>query len=56
MDTLFPGLLRLQQIYQSLKPGVESFQVETVKRIQNASEAVEFLHSLEELDRWVTMS
>ncbi|XP_054275733.1 glutamate receptor 1-like [Macrosteles quadrilineatus] len=46
------GLLRLQQIYQSLKPGSESFQVEMVKRIQNASEAIEFLHSIEELSRW----
>ena len=51
MCTSFTGLLRLQQIYQSLKPGVESFQVEMVKRIQNASEAIEFLHSLEEIDR-----
>ena len=48
------GLLRLQQIYQSLKPGHESFQVETVKRIQNASEAIDFLHNLEELSRFVT--
>ncbi|XP_066994946.2 glutamate receptor 1-like [Anabrus simplex] len=46
------GLLRLQQIYQSLKPGKESFQVESVKRIQNMSEAIDFLHSLEELSRW----
>lgn len=47
-----PGLLRLQQIYQSLRPGNESFQVEAVKRIQNMSEAIDFLHSLEELSRW----
>ncbi|XP_076169974.1 glutamate receptor IB isoform X2 [Ptiloglossa arizonensis] len=46
------GLLRLQQIYQGLKPGNESFQVETVKRIQNISEAIDFLRSLEELNRW----
>nr|XP_050863060.1 glutamate receptor 1 isoform X1 [Vespula vulgaris] len=46
------GLLRLQQIYQTLKPGNESFQVETVKRIQNMSEAIDFLRSLEELNRW----
>ncbi|KOC67420.1 Glutamate receptor 1 [Habropoda laboriosa] len=45
-------LLRLQQIYQGLKPGNESFQVETVKRIQNMSEAIDFLRSLEELNRW----
>ena len=48
---LFAGLLRLQQIYQSLKPGKESFQVESVKRIQNISEAIDYLHSLEELSR-----
>jgi hypothetical protein len=47
------GLLRLQQIYQSLRPGKESFQVESVKRIQNISEAIDYLHSLEELSRWV---
>jgi hypothetical protein len=47
------GLLRLQQIYQSLRPGKESFQVESVKRIQNISEALDYLHSLEELSRWV---
>nr|KAF7404092.1 hypothetical protein H0235_014786 [Vespula pensylvanica] len=46
-----PRLLRLQQIYQTLKPGNESFQVETVKRIQNMSEAIDFLRSLEELNR-----
>ncbi|KAG5329715.1 GLR1 protein, partial [Acromyrmex charruanus] len=46
------GLLRLQQIYQGLKPGNDSFQVETVKRIQNVSEAIDFLRSLEELNRW----
>jgi len=45
------GLLRLQQIYQGLKPGNDSFQVETVKRIQNMSEAIDFLRSLEELNR-----
>ncbi|KAI4499670.1 hypothetical protein M0802_005240, partial [Mischocyttarus mexicanus] len=49
---VFSGLLRLQQIYQTLKPGNESFQVETVKRIQNMSEAIDFLRSLEELNRW----
>ncbi|XP_017305182.1 glutamate receptor 1-like [Diaphorina citri] len=46
------GLLRLQQIYQSLKPGSDSFQVVTVRRIQNVSEAIDFLHDLELLDRW----
>ncbi|XP_015125944.1 glutamate receptor 1 isoform X1 [Diachasma alloeum] len=46
------GLLRLQQIYQGLRPGNESFQVDTVKRIQNTSEALDFLRTLEDLNRW----
>ncbi|KAF7990138.1 hypothetical protein HCN44_009873 [Aphidius gifuensis] len=46
------GLLRLQQIYQDLHPGNESFRVETVKRIQNISDAIDFLHTLEKLSRW----
>ncbi|XP_043461147.1 glutamate receptor 1 isoform X2 [Leptopilina heterotoma] len=46
------GLLRLQQIYQGLKPGNVTFQVESVKRIQNVSEAIDFLHTLEEINRW----
>lgn len=46
------GLLRLQQIYQGLNPGNETFQVEIVKRINNASEAIEFLQKIEHLNRW----
>ncbi|XP_034938822.1 glutamate receptor 1-like isoform X2 [Chelonus insularis] len=46
------GLLRLQQIYQGLRPGNQSFQVETVKRIQNISDAIDFLRNLEDLNRW----
>lgn len=49
---LASGLLRLQQIYQGLKPGNESFQVETVKRITNVSSALDFLRTLEEYNRW----
>lgn len=49
---LFKGLLRLQQIYQGLNPGNETFQVEIVKRINNASEAIEFLQKIEQLNRW----
>lgn len=48
----YSGLLRLQQIYQGLKPGNESFQVETVKRISNVSHAIDFLRTLETLNRW----
>lgn len=46
------GLLRLQQIYQTLRPGNGSFQVDAVKRIVNSTDAIDFLRSLEELDRW----
>jgi glutamate receptor, ionotropic, invertebrate len=46
------GLLRLQQIYQVLQPGNESFKVETVKRINNMTHAINFLHTIEELDRF----
>lgn len=46
------GLLRLQQIYQGLRPGNESFQVETVKRIANVTNAINFLRTLETLNRW----
>ncbi|KAL7299265.1 hypothetical protein TKK_0007854 [Trichogramma kaykai] len=46
------GLLRLQQIYQGLNPGNNTFQVETVKKIQNVSEALNFLRRLEEINRW----
>lgn len=46
------GLLRLQQIYQGLKPGNESFHVETVKRISNVTHAIHFLRKLEALNRW----
>lgn len=46
------GLLRLQAIYQGLRPGNETFQVETVKRITNATNAIEFLKTLEDLNRW----
>lgn len=44
--------MRLQQIYQGLNPGNETFQVEIVKRINNASEAIEFLKKIEMLNRW----
>ncbi|XP_026500271.1 glutamate receptor 1-like [Vanessa tameamea] len=46
------GLLRLQQLYQSLQPGKESFRITNVKRVSNATEVVTFLSSLEMLDRW----
>lgn len=42
----------MQQIYQGLRPGNETFQVETVKRIANVSNAIEFLKTLEDMNRW----
>ena len=42
----------MQQIYQGLKPGNESFQVEMVKRIANVTMAIDFLHTLEDLGRF----
>ncbi|KAH1002602.1 hypothetical protein HUJ04_008677 [Dendroctonus ponderosae] len=46
------GLLRLQQIYQALTPGNEPFQVKTVRRINNVTDALQFLRGLEEQSRW----
>ncbi|XP_031359007.1 glutamate receptor 1-like [Photinus pyralis] len=46
------GLLRLQQIYQGLIPGNEAFRVTTVRRINNVTEALQFLRGLEEQSRW----
>lgn len=46
------GLLRLQQIYQSLTPGNRMIRIETVKRITNATMAIEFLKILEKVNRW----
>ncbi|KAJ0183994.1 hypothetical protein K1T71_000417 [Dendrolimus kikuchii] len=46
------GLLRLQQLYQSLQPGNATFRISNVKRVSNATDVVEFLTSIERLDRW----
>lgn len=46
------GLLRLQQIYQELRPGNETFRVQMVKRIANVTMAIEFLHTMEDLGRF----
>nr|XP_018906951.1 PREDICTED: glutamate receptor 1-like [Bemisia tabaci] len=46
------GLLRLQQIYQGLQPGSELFRVDVVRRISNVSQALDFIHALEVIDRW----
>ncbi|CAH2034712.1 unnamed protein product, partial [Iphiclides podalirius] len=46
------GLLRLQQLYQTMQPGRTTFRIALVKRINNASDAMEFLLALEQHDRW----
>ncbi|XP_068623895.1 glutamate receptor 1-like [Battus philenor] len=46
------GLLRLQQLYQSLQPGNATFRISNVKRVSNATDVVQFLGALERLDRW----
>ncbi|KAM3969050.1 LOW QUALITY PROTEIN: glutamate receptor 1 [Aphomia sociella] len=46
------GLLRLQQLYQSMQPGRTAFRISMVKRINNASDAMDFLLTLEQHDRW----
>ncbi|CAH1647575.1 unnamed protein product [Spodoptera littoralis] len=46
------GLLRLQQLYQTMQPGRTAFRIALVKRINNASDAMEFLLALEQYDRW----
>lgn len=46
------GLLRLQQLYQTMQPGRTAFKITLVKRINNASDAMEFLLALEQYDRW----
>ncbi|XP_075991203.1 glutamate receptor 1-like [Anticarsia gemmatalis] len=46
------GLLRLQQLYQSLQPGNATFRISNVKRVTNASDVVEYLRAIERLDRW----
>ncbi|XP_041987389.1 glutamate receptor 1-like [Aricia agestis] len=46
------GLLRLQQLYQTMQPGKTAFKISLVKRINNASDAMEFLLALEQYDRW----
>ncbi|CAH0577972.1 unnamed protein product [Chrysodeixis includens] len=46
------GLLRLQQLYQTLQPGKATFRISNVKRVTNATEVVEYLKAIEKLDRW----
>ncbi|XP_045510361.1 glutamate receptor 1-like isoform X1 [Colias croceus] len=46
------GLLRLQQLYQTMQPGRTTFKISLVKRINSPAEAMEFLMAVEEHDRW----
>ncbi|XP_072930624.1 glutamate receptor 1-like [Epargyreus clarus] len=46
------GLLRLQQLYQTLLPGVAPFKINLVKRVHNVTDVIEFLMALEVHDRW----
>ncbi|XKL65848.1 hypothetical protein PGB90_009268 [Kerria lacca] len=48
----FYCLLRLQQIYQSIKPEQESFKVDSVRKVQTTEDAISFLISIEVVDRW----
>ena len=50
----FDGLLRLQSIYNTIPKnefGVHQFQVEMVKKISSAKEAIDFLLELERINR-----
>ncbi|XP_034839785.1 glutamate receptor 1-like isoform X1 [Maniola hyperantus] len=46
------GLLRLQQLYQTMQPGRTAFKISLVKRIYNSSDTMDFLVALEQDDRW----
>ncbi|XP_069955932.1 glutamate receptor 1 isoform X3 [Cherax quadricarinatus] len=46
------GLLRLQEIFQSIRPARASFQIRVVRRVESAQDALAFLKSLEKNNRW----
>ncbi|CAK1554880.1 unnamed protein product [Leptosia nina] len=52
LEKLASSLLRLQSIYENLKPGSKSFHVTHVKRVSKAVEVIDFLAELEASDRW----
>lgn len=45
------GLLRLQQLYEALDLGPNSLKVDMVKRFQNATDALNFIHQVERVNR-----
>lgn len=51
------GLLRLQELFQRIRPGSDtnSLLIEKVRRVENYKEAIDFLISLEMLDRFVVI-
>ncbi|XP_032785100.2 glutamate receptor 1 isoform X1 [Daphnia magna] len=46
------GLLRLQELYQRIKPGSNNILIEMVRRVENSREAIQFLQTLESIDRY----
>ncbi|XP_068222517.1 glutamate receptor 1-like isoform X2 [Palaemon carinicauda] len=46
------GLLRLQEIFQAIRPSRASFEIRVVQRVSSADDALEFLNTLEKNNRW----
>ncbi|XP_068232916.1 glutamate receptor 1-like isoform X2 [Palaemon carinicauda] len=46
------GLLRLQEIFQSIRPARADFKIRLVQRVENDQDALGFLKSLERNNRW----
>ncbi|MPC67376.1 hypothetical protein E2C01_061551 [Portunus trituberculatus] len=44
-------LLRLQEIFQSLRPARASFQIQVVRRVESALDALNFLKGVEKNNR-----
>ncbi|KAK7037719.1 Glutamate receptor 2 [Halocaridina rubra] len=47
-----PGLLRLQEIFQSIRPTRADFKIRLVQRVETAKDALGYLKSLERINRW----
>ena len=45
-------MLRLQELYQRIKPGSNNILIEMVRRVENSREAIQFLQTLESIDRY----
>ncbi|XP_066945637.1 glutamate receptor 1-like [Macrobrachium rosenbergii] len=46
------GLLRLQEIFQSIKPSRADFKIQVVHRVVSTQDALRFLRTLETTNRW----